>query len=49
MGAGRRDGRLVPPSTAPARRPRLRAIDSAATGPGSWWSGPLEEAENDLL
>lgn len=30
-------------------RARLRAVDSAATRPGSWWSGPLEEAENDLL
>lgn len=30
-------------------RSRLHAIDSAATGPDSWWSGRIEEAENDLL
>lgn len=30
-------------------RRRLHAIDSAATGPDSWWSGLIEEAENDLL
>ncbi|GAA3655141.1 hypothetical protein [Microbacterium marinilacus] len=30
-------------------RKRLHAIDSTATGPDSWWSGVIEEAENDLL
>lgn len=30
-------------------RKRLHAIDSTATGPDSWWSGLIEEAENDLL
>ena len=30
-------------------RERLHAIDSTATGPDSWWSGLIEEAENDLL
>lgn len=30
-------------------RKRLHAIDSTATGPDSWWSGIIEEAENDLL
>lgn len=30
-------------------RQRLRSIDRPATGRGFWWSGPIEEAENDLL
>jgi hypothetical protein len=30
-------------------RKRLHEIDSTATGPDSWWSGLIEEAENDLL
>jgi hypothetical protein len=30
-------------------RRRLHDIDGAATGPDSWWSGLIEEAENDLL
>lgn len=30
-------------------RKRLHAIDSTATGPDSWWSNLIEEAENDLL
>ncbi len=30
-------------------RTRLRAVDSTATGPDSWWSGPVEQAEDDLL
>ncbi len=30
-------------------RKRLHAIDRTATGPDSWWSGLIEEAENDLL
>ncbi|MBE9925175.1 hypothetical protein G8C93_04610 [Cellulosimicrobium cellulans] len=47
----RPSGRRAPSHRARLRtlRARLRAIDSAATRPGSWWSGPLEEAENDLL
>jgi hypothetical protein len=47
----RPSGRRAPSHRARLRtlRTRLRAIDSAATGPDSWWSGPLEEAENDLL
>lgn len=47
----RPSGRRAPSHRARLRtlRTRLRAIDSAATGPESWWSGPLEEAENDLL
>lgn len=30
-------------------RARLRAVDRAATGPDSWWSGLVEQAEDDLL
>lgn len=55
-----REGRTRPRSLPSGKRPshrarlrelrrRLQAIDSAATGPDSWWSGRIEEAENDLL
>jgi hypothetical protein len=27
----------------------LKAADRTATRPGSWWAGPLEEAENDVI
>lgn len=30
-------------------RKRLHAIDKAATGPASWWSSLIEQAEDDLL
>ncbi len=48
--------RKIPPGKGLSHRARLRklrkrlhAIDSTATGPDSWWSGLIEEAENDLL
>ncbi len=56
-----REGEVRPPSRPSERkalshrarlrtlRTRLRAIDSTATGPDSWWSGLVEQAEDDLL
>lgn len=55
-----REGRVRPPVLPAGKglshgtrlrklRKRLRAIDSTATGPDSWWSALIEEAENDLL
>ncbi|WP_435193579.1 hypothetical protein [Streptomyces sp. NRRL F-5630] len=54
-----RNGQLRPasrPTEAPSHsrrlkvlRKRLQAIDGSATGSDSWWSGLIEEAENDLL
>lgn len=55
-----REGKVRPRSLPPGKqlshrarvrklRRRLHAIDSTATGPDSWWSGLIEEAENDLL
>ncbi|MFK4762648.1 hypothetical protein ACI3KS_17100 [Microbacterium sp. ZW T5_45] len=54
------EGQIRPPSFSPGSglshrarlkklRKRLRAIDRAASGPSSWWSGLIDEAENDLL
>ena len=47
----RPSGRRAPSHRARLRtlRQRLRAIDRAATGPDSWWSGLVEQAEDDLL
>ncbi|OCB56209.1 hypothetical protein A5722_15085 [Mycobacterium vulneris] len=54
-----REGQVRPPSRAPGAlshrtrlrklRKRLHTIDSTATGPDSWWSGAIEQAEDDLL
>lgn len=55
-----RAGQVRPPSLPPTKglshrarlrklRRRLHAIDSTATRPESWWSGPIDEAENNLL
>ncbi|WP_217180264.1 hypothetical protein [Streptomyces sp. AC495_CC817] len=55
-----REGRIVPTPTSPAETPhprrlktlrrRVRAADAAAVSdPASWWSGPLEQAGDDLL
>ncbi len=55
-----REGQIRPPSFPPGKGlshrarlkrllERLHAVDRTATGPDSWWSGLIEEAENDLL
>lgn len=55
-----REGRVRPPVVPAGKglshrtrlrklRKQLHAIDSTATGPNSWWSALIEEAENDLL